>query len=618
MAAKASSAPFSTLPAGYLLSGRYSIQRSLGQGGFGITYLAYDTKLEIEVCVKELFVKGSTVRMDGERLASQDLEVGVFDGWRRRFLSEARSLARYDHANIVRVMDLFEGNGTAYMVMEYVRGMSLKQRLSAGGSMAEVDALAIMGSLLDAVELVHASGQLHRDIKPDNVLLTDSGRVVLIDFGAARDFSEGGSDTHSVQLTPGYAPPEQYSTRARRGPFTDVYALGATMYFLLTGEKPLAATDRHLEELPSPRSLNGEVSEGVSEAVMRALALRPEDRYATVEALRKGLAVAPAPTSPAAPTGAPGSEPDPGEAPVSAPPRAGRRLAWVGGLLLLVLLGWGVKLLRSDRSSADGVDAGALVEDSVAVPVDEGERAEVPPSPPVEMQEEEETQVPEDSDPPAPQSTQPPRSQPQPTPTPVVSTPPAKASSGTVLDIEGNVYKTVTIGSQEWMAENLRTSKYRNGDAIPGNLSNDEWKSATSGAQAVYDNKNSNLSTYGRLYNWYAVKDTRGLCPSGWRVPTDAEWTELTNFLGGLEVAGKKMKTSNWNGTNSSGFSALPGGARYYSGDYFDDLGYGGYWWSSSPSGSDAWYRFLSSGNSDVYRYYGSVRHGFSVRCVRD
>jgi uncharacterized protein (TIGR02145 family) len=562
VAAKASSAPFSTLPAGYLLSGRYSIQWSLGQGGFGITYLAYDTKLEVEVCVKELFVKGSTVRLDGERLASQDLEVGVFDGWRRRFLSEARSLARYDHANIVRVMDLFEGNGTAYMVMEYVRGMSLKQRLSAGGSMAEVDALAIMGSLLDAVELVHASGQLHRDIKPDNVLLTDSGRVVLIDFGAARDFSEGGSDTHSVQLTPGYAPPEQYSTRARRGPFTDVYALGATLYFLLTGEKPLAATDRTMEELPSPRSLNGEVSEGVSEAVMRALALRPEDRYATVEALRKGLAGRDV-GGPAAP-GSGGSVGGTGESkPGSGGRSRGRSRGSMAGWVVvgLVVLGLGGLWVRSVQPGQGSMTDEADVE--VAAPV---------------------------------------------------------FACGQTVDYQGYAYRTVEIGTQCWFQENLRTERYLNGDAIPGGLSDEDWTSTDSGARAIYDDYEGNLKTYGRLYNWYAVNDPRCLCPVGWHVPTDAEWTELTNHLGGEEVAGKKMKTSTWNGTNSSGFSALPGGYGDYDDGSFDYEGYRGYWWSSSAYGAaNAWCGVLYSDDDDVYRSNGyGLRIGFSVRCVRD
>jgi uncharacterized protein (TIGR02145 family) len=191
-------------------------------------------------------------------------------------------------------------------------------------------------------------------------------------------------------------------------------------------------------------------------------------------------------------------------------------------------------------------------------------------------------------------------------------------------------YATVQIGTQCWFAENLRSDNYRNGEAIPGNLTDAQWSSTSAGAQTVYGEGSSivdqgssddvaNLATYGRLYNWYAVNDSRGLCPSGFHVPTDEEWTELEGTLGGTSVAGTAMKTTSWGGTNSSGFSALPGGARRISSGYFDYQGSIGFWWSSSPNGTFAWFRFLYSGYSNVYRYSDhDSRSGFSVRCVRD
>ena len=187
------------------------------------------------------------------------------------------------------------------------------------------------------------------------------------------------------------------------------------------------------------------------------------------------------------------------------------------------------------------------------------------------------------------------------------------------VTFDGYDYRTVAIGNQCWFAENLRSDNYRSGAAIPGNLTDGEWKTTTAGAQAVYENDPKRLSTYGRLYNWYAVNDARGLCPSGWHVPSDEEWTELTDGLGGEEVAGKQLKTDSWGGTNASGFSAFPGGFRDYYNGYFFNLGDYGFWWSSSPSGSYAWDRYLVSSYSYVYRgsYYG-VRGGYSVRCVRD
>ena len=205
----------------------------------------------------------------------------------------------------------------------------------------------------------------------------------------------------------------------------------------------------------------------------------------------------------------------------------------------------------------------------------------------------------------------------------------------TAVTFDGHTYALVGIGTQCWFKENLRSDNYRNGDAIPGNLTDSQWTSTSSGAQTVYGEGTSavyggssdevaNLTSYGRLYNWYAVNDARGLCPVGFHVPSDDEWTVLENALGGSSVAGTALKSSAadsppWDGSNTSGFSALPGGNRNHYDGYFSALGNYGYWWSSSPSGSSARFRHLNSGDSNVYRndYYG-VRNGFSVRCVRD
>jgi uncharacterized protein (TIGR02145 family) len=190
------------------------------------------------------------------------------------------------------------------------------------------------------------------------------------------------------------------------------------------------------------------------------------------------------------------------------------------------------------------------------------------------------------------------------------------------VSYQGYDYPVVSIGEQCWFAENLRSDRYRNGDPIPGNLSASQWSNTTSGAQAVYDNKPAKLAAYGRLYNGYAVKDNRGLCPTGWHVPSDEEWMTMEGALGGKGVAGKAMKATSsdrpsWNGSNASGFSGLPAGARDYDG-FFRYLGGDGFWWSSSPNGGVAISRNLYSGDSNVSRYYSGPQNGFSVRCVRD
>ena len=192
-------------------------------------------------------------------------------------------------------------------------------------------------------------------------------------------------------------------------------------------------------------------------------------------------------------------------------------------------------------------------------------------------------------------------------------------SCGEAITYAGVGYSTVQIGDQCWFAENLRTTTYLNGEAIPQNLSDGDWSSTTSGAMAFY----GNVPTNSGLYNFFAVDDARGLCPSGWHVPTDGEWTVMTDLLGGESVAGGQMKaTYGWsgggNGTNSSGFSGLPGGYRFDYNGGFANAGSYGYWWSSSPSGSNAWYRYLSDFSESVSRHSLNQRYGFSVRCVRD
>lgn len=197
-----------------------------------------------------------------------------------------------------------------------------------------------------------------------------------------------------------------------------------------------------------------------------------------------------------------------------------------------------------------------------------------------------------------------------------------------VTDIDGNVYKTVKIGNQEWFAENLKTTKYRDGSAIPNITDNTAWSSQTAGAYCWYNNDATTYkSTYGALYNFYAVVSSRNLCPTGWHVPTDAEWTTLTNYLGGESVAGGKLKetgTTHWaspntGATNETGFSALPGGRRNYFSGSFSIIGNYGLWWGSPEIGTNhAWSRYLSYDLGNVGRSINIEQNGFSVRCLRD
>jgi uncharacterized protein (TIGR02145 family) len=208
----------------------------------------------------------------------------------------------------------------------------------------------------------------------------------------------------------------------------------------------------------------------------------------------------------------------------------------------------------------------------------------------------------------------------------VVMTAMMLSSCGGGASTEEGASTEVTIGKQVWMSENLNVDKFRNGDPIPQAKTNEEWNKAGENNQPAwcyYDNDPANGEKYGKLYNWYAVNDPRGLAPVGYHIPTDLDWTVLTGYLGGERIAGTKIKSKNeWaedgNGTNESGFSGLPGGYRYDFGS-FGNVGEAGGWWSSSEGSTfNAWYRGLYYGNGYVYRDGSSKEGGFSVRCLRD
>lgn len=195
---------------------------------------------------------------------------------------------------------------------------------------------------------------------------------------------------------------------------------------------------------------------------------------------------------------------------------------------------------------------------------------------------------------------------------------------GSVRDIDGNSYATIQIGDQDWMVENLRTTRYRDGSTIPLIAGEVQWQGLRTGAWSHYDNRVTNDATYGKLYNWFAVVDRRNICPKGWHIPTDAEWDYLIAHLGGIDIAGGKLKslilwnTPNTGASNASGFSAIPSGNRSSNGNSYR-LGENSFWWSSSESGTlEAWARSLASNARAVERGKFNARNGFCVRCIKD
>ncbi|MBE9046839.1 serine/threonine protein kinase [Pleurocapsales cyanobacterium LEGE 10410] len=266
-----------------LASGEYRIEQPLGQGGFGITYQGIDTRLNRAVAVKEFFPEGCW--REGLTVVSAGRwNSDTYSNAKQKFLLEGQTLGQFNHPGIVKVFYYFEENNTAYMVMEYLRGKTLAELLKQRrGRLAEAHAIAYVVKVAKALEILHQSQFLHRDIKPDNIMLAEDGRVVLIDFGAARDFTSNSTVRYTTMLTPGYAPLEQYGRALRYGAFTDIYALGSTLYHLLTGEAPISAIERAAGvELKTVRELAPWVSPHVSQAIAKAMMMDVNQRLQSV------------------------------------------------------------------------------------------------------------------------------------------------------------------------------------------------------------------------------------------------------------------------------------------------------------------------------------------------
>jgi len=293
------SAASAALPVNYRLD-EYVIQNVLGQGGFGITYLARDARLGALVAIKEYFPQAYASRDRTQTIRPHNTDHRDVENYRwglQEFLKEARALAKFKHANIVRVLRFLEANSTAYMVMEYEEGESLSAHLARhGGFLAEPALLSIFLPVLNGLQAVHDAGLLHLDIKPDNIYLRRNGMPMLIDFGAARQRkNEGRSD--KVALTPGYAALEQYPGNGELGPWSDVYSMGATLYRCIVGREPVDAHQRrqglqklHLDPLvPATKFERPHYSPHIRASVDAAMTLKADDRPRSALALQNGL-----------------------------------------------------------------------------------------------------------------------------------------------------------------------------------------------------------------------------------------------------------------------------------------------------------------------------------------
>lgn len=391
-----------------LQGGKYTLEQELGRGGFGITFRANHRYLGQPVVIKTL----------NESLRNHP-NFAEFD---RKFQDEARRLASCVHPNIVRVSDFFVEDGQPYMVMDYIAGQDLGDVVLPNKPLPENLAISYITQIGAAVKAVHQKGLLHRDIKPQNIILRQNTQeVVLIDFGIAREFTPGATQSHTNMVSDGYAPPEQYFAQGKYTPATDVYGLAATLYTLLTGQVPVAVILRTSQPMPSPRDLQPQVSPTVSQAVMRGMTVEAQNRPATVDewlALLHGQSPDTGPTVAVIPGHGPQSPANVRTAPAVVSSGEGNRKVWlILGLVAIALIVAGfVGIARVFLNRPSSEPAPVAKDDRTEAPADPGARSSPAPIP-----------TPTPTPPPTRRETPPPAAEtpfsPAPTPTPFSPTP---------------------------------------------------------------------------------------------------------------------------------------------------------------------------------------------------
>ena len=618
----------------------YEIKRVLGEGGMAVVYLAEHRLLHQEVAIKVL-----------------NKEYCYNSNIKKRFLDEGRKLARLQHENIVRVINLTEQEDTVAIVMEKIEGVTLKELLESYGKLELNEIANFLKQMTNALGYVHDQGYVHRDIKPSNFMITNEGKVKLLDFGIAKDM-RGNMEytitgTNQQMGTLLYMSPEQVNEVKLVDKQTDIYSLGVVLWQLVSGKKPYSGMtlSKHQIEIKivnEPLSPTNSILDGV---ISKATAKQTENRYVTCAQLWgdmerifiKEKIILDNETT---------IIENPGKKEKKKQP-----FNWVLLLFVLIIVScvgfiiWKKAIFfpeeeKQELSSIptietvpvfsifqrDALSGGTISSDGGSEILEKGIVWSTNQNPDISLS----TKTNEGGNSSNFNST-------------ISNLLPgtryyvrayATNSVGTeygqeqtfMTEKEAVVFSgSVSIGSQVWQTKNLNVDRFRNGDPIPEARTKEEWVTAGKKGEPAwcyYENNASNSSIYGKLYNWYATTDSRGICPPGWHLPSDKEWTTLTIYLGGKDVAGGKMKstgTAYWNSpntdaTNESGFSALPGGYRGSGGSFFVIRNYA-FFWSATEYASDyAWGRSLSNYNGVVDRNasYNYKSFGASVRCLKD
>jgi uncharacterized protein (TIGR02145 family) len=534
----------------------YEIKRVLGEGGMAVVYLAEHRLLHNQVAIKVLnaeFVRNNNIR--------------------GRFLTEARSMARMSHSQIIKVTDLIDDGDTVAFVMEYIEGETLKDYLEKKGKLNSEEIGGLLEQMLSALEYAHEQGLVHRDIKPSNFMVNPQSRLKLLDFGIAKQTNPGSPEytitgTNQRMGTATYMSPEQIHETRSVTSRSDIYSLGVVLWQMVTGMKPyttetLSAFQLQLKIVNEPLPLTGTNWDSL---IQKATEKDSQQRYADISAFQLAWQKVQNDLNERRNSGDKTVVEKQPEKPVTEtahePTKPPRKRSFVVPILILLMLTVAGYFIWKGNDSTQKVEVEAAI-----------------------LENENE---------------------------PIIS--------------------SVIIGDQEWQTKNLDVDRFRNGDLIPHAIKDEEWKAARERkepAWCYYSNDAENGELYGKLYNWYAVNDPRGLAPEGWHLPTDNEWTALTDYLGGKDMAGGKMKSKGtvfWNSpntgaTNESGFSALPGGHRYFDGSFSSIKDFAFFWSAAENKENSSWNRYLYNSNRSVLRIYNFLDDksvGASVRCIRD
>lgn len=270
-----------------LMDGKYRIEETLSQGGLGITYKATLLRLDLPVVIKELFLPGYCVREAGNKISLQSLSEKEFNRFKKKFLHEGKILAQTKHDHIVDVKDVIQENNTVYLVMEHVEGRSMQDYVAKKGKLTEDKALLFIRQIATDLAKLHEKGFLHKDIRPENVVINRQGQAVLVGLGVEKDKVKNNNDAHEA----GYFPMEQYASETELGSHTDVYALGATLYYALTGKRPTSAFDRYYTKLVAPKKIQPDVTKRSNHAIVKAMEMKVEHRYKNIATFLEDLKV---------------------------------------------------------------------------------------------------------------------------------------------------------------------------------------------------------------------------------------------------------------------------------------------------------------------------------------